>query len=689
MIIQAGSALKDSPKATAAVFSPAGGGLLQRKCACGGNPGASGECEACRRKRLVGMGSGIQTKLSVNKPGDRWEQEAERISEAVISESSLDLAVSPPVRHLAMRHIGLPGQDTRVPSLVNETIRSNGAPLDLHTRSFMEKRFGHDFNQVRIHNDSAAAKSAREVSALAYTVGHNIVFGAGQYTPGSTAGKKLLAHELTHVIQQSQPNSPVAPAAYSLRLILPGGERLIGPPKPITLKNGAIGSFVEATPRPEDGTPPQLQRMVAVKNYYEGTSPIIQRTASFTNPAPVAEDPLARLAAGDSPGLTTPTINGQVMGTQQDILAQIMPTQVSQTGSSGGQISCQVDPGFTINTSANMIVASNAGPTGWTGNISPAALGNPPACAGRPQIPATMTALPNNADFVARVRRSEQEHADALQELHNRHFVPYDRFVTGLTGTGPDLNAAGQDLINQLGNQPLQATLGFVLGNQAQVNRLDGPGGTHHDTAMPTFAPGCASVAITVSQTTPNIPGSGPGNVVPVVPVTTAFSRASLTVAGSSLMDGVRVLKSFSTAADAQRALQVIDHYRMTSRNTIGPMEFFLSSGLPPGGPLAGANELQIDPAFYQVSFGIPGANDWAITQVVGNNINVLVNFGANRDQAYSALNILQRFVFTRLCWIGGTRQAPEMMYFRTEQSAFSEPGDYPLRTLPEGQAYA
>lgn len=300
-----------------------------------------------------------------------------------------------------------------------------------------------------------------------------------------------------------------------------------------------------------------------------------------------------------------------------------------------------------------------------------------------------MTALPNNADFVARVRRSEQEHADALQELHNRHFVPYDRFVTGLTGTGPDLNAAGQDLINQLGNQPLQATLGFVLGNQAQVNRLDGPGGTHHDTAVPTFAPGCASVAITVSQTTPNIPGSGPGNVVPVVPVTTAFSRASLTVTGSDLMDGIRVLKSFSTAANAQRAIQVIDHYRMTSRNTIGPMEFFLSSGLPPGGPLAGANELQIDPAFYQVSFGIPGANDWAITQVVGNNINVLVNFGANRDQAYSALNILQRFGFTRLCWIGGTRQAPEMMYFRTEQSAFSEPGDYPLRTLPEGQAYA
>ncbi len=688
MIAQASIPLRNSPKAVDAP-SPVGSRLLQRKCACGGNPGASGECDECRHKRQAGGVPGIQAKLSVNKPGDRWEQEADRISETVISESSLDLVASPPVRPLAMRYMGLPVQDAGVPSVVNETIRSNGAPLDLHTRSFMEKRFGHDFSRVRIHNDSAAARSAREVNALAYTVGHDIVFGAGQYTPGSSAGKKLLAHELTHVIQQSQPNPSVAPAAYSLRLILPGSERFIGPPKPIAAKNGAAEPLAEAASRPEEESPPQLQRMVAIRNYYEGTSPIIQRAASFINPAPVAEDPLTRLAAGDPPGLTTPTINGQVMSTQQDILTQIMPTQVSQTGSSGGQISCRVAPGFTINTSANMIVASNAGPAGWTGNISPAVLGNPPACAGRPQIPATMTALPNNADFVARVRRSEQEHADALQELHNRHFVPYDRFVTGLTGTGPDLNAAGQDLIRQLGNQPLQATLGFVLGNQAQVNRLDGPGGTHNDTAVPTFAPGCASVAIAVSQTTPTIPGSGPGNVVPIAPATTAFSRASLTVTGSNLMNGATALKSFSTAANAQRALQVIEHYRMTSRNAIGPMEFFLSSGLPPGGPLTGANELQIDPAFYQVSFGIPGANDWAITQVVGNNINVLVNFGANRDQAYSALDILQRFGFTRLCWIGGTRQAPEMMYFRTEQSAFSEPGDYPLRTLPEGQAYA
>src|SRR5207253_648342 len=70
------------------------------------------------------------------------------------------------------------------------------------TRSFMEPRFGHDFSQVRVHTDERAAESARSVNALAYTAGQDVVFGGGQYEPGTNEGKKLLAHELTHVVQQ-------------------------------------------------------------------------------------------------------------------------------------------------------------------------------------------------------------------------------------------------------------------------------------------------------------------------------------------------------------------------------------------------------------------------------------------------------------------------------------------------------
>ena len=77
-----------------------------------------------------------------------------------------------------------------------------GAPLDTASRSYFEPRFGHDFSRVRVHTDAPAAESARAVNALAYTVGRDVVFRDGQYAPGTSAGKQLLAHELTHTIQQ-------------------------------------------------------------------------------------------------------------------------------------------------------------------------------------------------------------------------------------------------------------------------------------------------------------------------------------------------------------------------------------------------------------------------------------------------------------------------------------------------------
>ncbi len=90
-----------------------------------------------------------------------------------------------------------------VPPLIHEVLRYPGRPLDHATRAFYEPRFGQDFSAVRVHTDTRAAESARSVNALAYTVGHDIVFDTGQYTPTISAGKQLLAHELTHVMQQS------------------------------------------------------------------------------------------------------------------------------------------------------------------------------------------------------------------------------------------------------------------------------------------------------------------------------------------------------------------------------------------------------------------------------------------------------------------------------------------------------
>jgi hypothetical protein len=88
------------------------------------------------------------------------------------------------------------------PGIVHEVLRSGGEPLSEGVRSVMEPRFGHDFDHVRVHTNSRAAQSALAVNALAYTVGRDVVFGAGQYAPTTGRGQRLLAHELAHVIQQ-------------------------------------------------------------------------------------------------------------------------------------------------------------------------------------------------------------------------------------------------------------------------------------------------------------------------------------------------------------------------------------------------------------------------------------------------------------------------------------------------------
>ncbi len=89
------------------------------------------------------------------------------------------------------------------PPAVHDVLTAPGQPLDRATRAYFEPRFGYDFGKVRIHADAAASDSARSVDALAYTVGSDIVFRTGRFDPQSAAGRRLLAHELTHVIQQN------------------------------------------------------------------------------------------------------------------------------------------------------------------------------------------------------------------------------------------------------------------------------------------------------------------------------------------------------------------------------------------------------------------------------------------------------------------------------------------------------
>ena len=131
----------------------------------------------------------IQRKPTIGSPNDHYEREAEREADRIISTpDSTGSNVKPSA------------QDSNAPSHVSE---SGGGRLDNETREFFESRFGHDFSQVRIHTDPQAADAARALNARAFTVGSHIVFGSGEYARGTTEGRRLMAHELAHVVQQS------------------------------------------------------------------------------------------------------------------------------------------------------------------------------------------------------------------------------------------------------------------------------------------------------------------------------------------------------------------------------------------------------------------------------------------------------------------------------------------------------
>lgn len=157
--------------------------------------------------------SNIQPKLKVNAPGDIYELEADRVADQVmrLSQHTVQSQVNPEENEVdgqdkaeLIQRKSLPtslagGSDT---SSRFRSLCGGGQPLARSTRSFMESRFGQDFSGVRVHTDARAAESARALHASAYTIGRDVVFGYGRYAPCTKEGQHLLAHELTHVVQQ-------------------------------------------------------------------------------------------------------------------------------------------------------------------------------------------------------------------------------------------------------------------------------------------------------------------------------------------------------------------------------------------------------------------------------------------------------------------------------------------------------
>jgi hypothetical protein len=163
-------AISSTPKRAPSTVTPVCSGLLQRQCGCGQHTIAGQECEECRKDR-----QGL----------------------------------------LQRRSNG--GADPRtIPSIVHDVLRAPGSPLDAATRRSLEPRLGHDLSRVRVHADSRAAESAAAVGASAFAFGNDLVFGAGKYSPTTSAGRSLLAHELVHVLQQRRGGAGAPGTAVAL-----------------------------------------------------------------------------------------------------------------------------------------------------------------------------------------------------------------------------------------------------------------------------------------------------------------------------------------------------------------------------------------------------------------------------------------------------------------------------------------
>ncbi|MFN6355283.1 MAG: DUF4157 domain-containing protein [Cyanobacteriota bacterium] len=166
---------------------------------------------------LIGRRAGlaaVQAKLTVGEPNDPYEQEADRVAEQVMrmpEPEQTGTATKQPTHGPLDRELlqaeGLPGTTPLIsPSLERQLAASQakGNPLPQATRGFMESRFGRDFSRVRIHADREAGEASKALEAKAFTHGQDVYFGAGSFEPETSEGKQLLAHELTHVVQQQQ-----------------------------------------------------------------------------------------------------------------------------------------------------------------------------------------------------------------------------------------------------------------------------------------------------------------------------------------------------------------------------------------------------------------------------------------------------------------------------------------------------
>lgn len=296
-----------------------------RTCACNGAAGAEGcECGGKRGEQAGDDGhsvGSIQAKLTVSQPGDLDEEQADRTADVIMRSAD----VGPPRGPQA--GVGASARQQRrsavAPLLATriDALRSKGSPLPSAERAFFEARFGVDFGAVRVHVGGEAAAVASELGARAFAVGTDVAFAAGQYAPGTPGGRRLLAHELTHVVQQDGAAREVVQrdALDTVRHVLDpksiAGDFWLALPR--AAKERAIDSTLGAAAAVVGRLPDTAALGVLWPVFLSGLSGFIQRLRS--DKISVAEkimamDKLARIIAGRSSEFTLGYLKGLARG---------------------------------------------------------------------------------------------------------------------------------------------------------------------------------------------------------------------------------------------------------------------------------------------------------------------------------------------------------------------------------------
>lgn len=399
----------------------------------------------------------IHPKLAVNTPGDVYEQEADLISEQVMrmSEPQLQRActcgggcpkcqteqLGQEHERLQAKRVGSSdlGQAAALP-IVNEVLRSPGQPLDPATRGFMESRFGHDFSRVRVHRDGNAAESAKSIDALAYTSGNHIAFADGQYSLTTEGGKRLLAHELVHTMQQGN-------NILYRKIDFTEPKPILADPIPLVLSGNILGITLPGL----NGT--LLPKTATKKAYKEAVFKALQpQTFKFS-------------------------------ATQNGMIGKVDPNK------------------FSINFFAEVRAITEPDKDKWSGLYLVSLLRNPPSvCAekGDSRIPIEMKGKPNSTALYKKVLAHEQEHVSDFKNLLTKELKPYHDFLIGLTGTGKTEKECVEDIFKQVGSKDALAAQDFVEKWSGAVQVYDKVGGTHHSKFDTKFdATKCTKIQIT------------------------------------------------------------------------------------------------------------------------------------------------------------------------------------------------